>query len=182
MGLDHYLTKRTYVKNWSHQDESEKHQVIVLKNKQPRTDIKTERVSNIVEEIAEWRKFNALHNWFVQNVQDGVDNCGEYYVNRDDLKKLLEILKKVKASLDGSKKTGGGSAVNADGTLNLDDDEEEFEDTSVAEELLPTASGFFFGGTCYDRYYYENVVDTINILEAELTQNAYCDYYYSSSW
>ena len=27
------------------------------------------------EEVAYWRKFNALHNWFVQNCQDGVDEC-----------------------------------------------------------------------------------------------------------
>ena len=29
-------------------------------------------------EVLMWRKANAIHNWFVQNVQKGVDDCGVY--------------------------------------------------------------------------------------------------------
>ena len=28
-------------------------------------------------QIASWRKANAIHKWFVDNVQDGVDDCGD---------------------------------------------------------------------------------------------------------
>jgi hypothetical protein len=38
------------------------------------------------------------------------------------------------------------------------------ESTEVAEDLLPTSSGFFFGGTDYDHYYYEDLIDTLEIL------------------
>ena len=38
---------------------------------------------------AYWRKVNAVHNWFVQNVQNGEDDCGEYYVSHEKLKELL---------------------------------------------------------------------------------------------
>ena len=38
---------------------------------------------------AYWRKANQIHKWFVDNVQDGNDNCGEYYVSHDQLKELL---------------------------------------------------------------------------------------------
>lgn len=64
MGLDMYLSKKTYVKNWSHNDVQ--HNVVVEKNGVRRTDIKPERVSYVVEEIAYWRKFNALHNHIVE--------------------------------------------------------------------------------------------------------------------
>jgi len=39
--------------------------------------------------VAYWRKANQIHKWFVDNVQGGEDNCGEYYVSRDKLKELL---------------------------------------------------------------------------------------------
>lgn len=38
---------------------------------------------------AYWRKVNSVHKWFVDNVQDGEDNCQEYYVSHDKLKELL---------------------------------------------------------------------------------------------
>lgn len=39
-----------------------------------------------------WRKFNALHNWFVQNIQNGVDKCEEHLLSEDKVKELLELL------------------------------------------------------------------------------------------
>ena len=54
-------------------------------------------------------------------------------------------------------------------------------DNSLAEELLPTASGFFFGGTEYDEWYYKDIENTIGILEEALSDTQ-ADYYYSSSW
>lgn len=38
--------------------------------------------------IAYWRKFNALHAWMVKNVQNDEDDCGEYIVTEEHLKKL----------------------------------------------------------------------------------------------
>lgn len=38
--------------------------------------------------IGYWRKANAIHNWFVQNVQNGEDNCRPYYVDTEKLKEL----------------------------------------------------------------------------------------------
>ena len=37
-----------------------------------------------------WRKANAVHNWFVDNVQDGNDGCKHYWVSKEDLQKLLD--------------------------------------------------------------------------------------------
>lgn len=37
----------------------------------------------------------------------------------------------------------------------------ETKNESVSEILLPTTSGFFFGSTDYDRYYYESVEEVL---------------------
>jgi len=145
-----YLSKRTYVRNWEHQKTEERHEVVVTKGGQP-TKINPNKVTYIIEEAGYWRKANQIHKWFVENVQNGVDNCGEYYVDSSDLRKLLELCKQVEV------------------------------DNSLAESLLPSASGFFFGGTEYDEWYFNDISNTIQILE-EALEDERGDYYYSSSW
>ena len=93
MGLDMYLTKRTYVKNWRHKDDV--HYVSVKLNDKERKDIKPERVSEIVEDVMYWRKANHIHNWFVVNCQGGVDECQESVVTVEQLKELSALCKKV---------------------------------------------------------------------------------------
>jgi hypothetical protein len=51
---------------------------------------------SIFTEEAYWRKFNGLHNWFVTNVQNGVDDCSRYEVNIEHLRQLLNDLILVK--------------------------------------------------------------------------------------
>lgn len=103
-------------------------------------------------ELAYWRKFNALHAWFVHNVQDDVDNCGDYVVSQTKLSELVEVLKKLQQTKDTS--------------------------------LLPTQSGFFFGSTEYDEWYWDRVNSTIDILSEILTtfdfENE--ELLYTSSW
>ena len=41
---------------------------------------------------AYWRKCNQIHGWFVENVQRGEDNCGEYYVSTTKLQELLDLV------------------------------------------------------------------------------------------
>jgi hypothetical protein len=149
MGLDMYLDKRTYVKHWDHNGD-DNYEVKVTKGGEP-TNIKPKKVKYIIEEAGYWRKQNQIHRWFVENVQKGVDNCGDYYVSKEDLETLLELCRKVKA------------------------------DNSLADSLLPSASGFFFGGTEYDEWYFDGIDNTIQILE-EALEDGYGEYYYSSSW
>jgi hypothetical protein len=145
-----YLEKRTYVRQWSHQTPEEQYNVEVTKGGEP-VKIDPKRVTYVIEEVGYWRKQNQIHQWFVENVQNGVDNCGEYCVSKGQLEDLLEICKKI------------------------------LNDNSLAEELLPTASGFFFGGTEYDEWYFDGIQNTIEILEGVLSDTT-ADYYYSSSW
>ena len=150
MGLDMYLSKKTYVKYWEHNGDNN-YDVKVTKAGNP-TKIDPKKVSYIVEEVGYWRKANQIHQWFVDNVQGGVDDCRDAYVERDKLEELLNLCKIV--SIDKDK----------------------------AEQLLPTASGFFFGGTGYDEWYYEQINDTIEILEEALSDDEADHFEYHSSW
>ena len=100
MGLDMYLSKKTYLKNWEHRED--KHRVVVTTNDQTRVDIKPERITHVEEEIMYWRKMNAIHNWFVQNCQDGIDECQDTHVTIEELDTLATICEKVIRDKDPS--------------------------------------------------------------------------------
>jgi hypothetical protein len=150
MGLDMYLDKRTYVKQWDHIDETKQYKVEVTFGGEP-TNIDPKKVKYIIEEAGYWRKANAIHKWFVDNCQDGVDDCRDAYVGFNDLQALLDLCRIV------------------------------IIDKSKAEQLLPSTSGFFFGNTEYDEWYYNDIQNTIEILEKAL-EDKDGEYYYSSSW
>lgn len=183
MGLDMYLEKRTYVKNWEHMGADEKTKITV-KGKRA-ANIKPERITYITEEIAYWRKANQIHAWFVNNCNGGDDNNGEMQVSFEQLQELLETCKKVMASIKLVKgKIENGQRATAKGWEPIMEDGEYIEDASVAKELLPTQSGFFFGSTQYDQYYVEDLKHTIETLERLMSEgeNIHADYYYSASW
>ena len=100
MGLDMYLSKRTYVKRWDHQKPENQHEVIVNRGGKPREDIDNSRISEVIEQVMYWRKANAIHAWFVQNVQEGVDDCKEYWVGEEKLQELVDLCSKVVETKD----------------------------------------------------------------------------------
>lgn len=109
----------------------------------------------IMQQVADWRKENAIHQWFVENIQDGEDDCRFHReVTEDDLETLLDICKTV------------------------------LKDTDKAEELLPTQGGFFFGSTDYDEWYFDGIKYTIETIEQILKETDFDIYaiYYCSSW
>jgi hypothetical protein len=64
----------------------------------------------IGKEVGYWRKANHIHNWFVENVQDGVDECLTYRVPKEKLEELLNVAERSN-SLSNAKKflpTRGG--------------------------------------------------------------------------
>ncbi len=44
-------------------------------------------------EVGYWRKFNALHQWFVNNVCEGNDDCQFWIISKEKLHQFLELLK-----------------------------------------------------------------------------------------
>ena len=106
---------------------------------------------NIDVPMGYWRKSNMIHHWFVNNLADGVDECQPIVVRREDLEQLKETCIEVIAN------------------------------PTDAEELLPTGSGFFFGSTSYDQYYFSDLNDTIGIINKCLESKF--DYFeYQASW
>lgn len=150
MGLDMYLYRKTYVKNWDHYKPEKRFQITVQRGGDSFDAIKPERIAYIVEEVGYWRKANAIHRWFVDNVQGGEDDCGEYTVSHEQLTQLRDLCRLVTPE--------------------------------SAAELLPTTSGFFFGSTDYDRYYFEDAGKTGELLTALLAEGDDGEIYYQSSW
>ena len=191
MGLDMYLYRKLYCKNWSHMKPEEKHSVLVKKAGKKRTDIKPERISEVTEEVMYWRKANAIHKWFVDNVQGGIDKCQETNVSREQLAELLAVCKKVlnNSKLVAGKINNGYGMRLVDGKSVKEvyvEDGKVIADTETAQEFLPTAEGFFFGSTDYNEWYYNDVKETADCLEKLLAEDDGKDYHvsysYQSSW
>ena len=158
MGLDMYLRKKIYIgANFEHNEIAG--EINITKGGEP-FKINMNKVTYVIEDWGDWRKANAIHQWFVENVQEGKDDCREYYVSEDKLKELLDICNQIKAN------------------------------PTLAPELLPTRGGFFFGSTDYDEYYWNDIDLTISIIENAIQDKEVFDgkeyirgeIYYSSSW
>ena len=139
----------------------------------------------IEEEVASWRKANHIHRWFVENVQDDVDDCDIYEVSKEQLEDLLSICKLVKEKCDLNEGiiTNGYRYENGE-KIPMFEMGEYIANPAVAQEYLPTTSGFFFGSTDYDQWYMRDVEYTIEVLEKVLKETDFEKQMvaYSSSW
>ena len=100
---------------------------------------KKDAPEGIEEEVAYWRKANQIRGWFDEHV--GVENCKYVPVTAELLTELR-----------------------ADCSIVL----QEFKligRHEIAERVLPTTSGFFFGGTEFDEYYYDDLSRTIEMID-----------------
>lgn len=184
MGLDMYLSKKTYVKNWSHQPAEERHSVEVKKNGVLHPSINPEKVSYITEEVMYWRKANQIHGWFCNNTRELVDNV-RYELEREDLERLLSDCKKVLEILNTSTKT---TKQVVGGWKNGEEyfvDVEVYDNIDEVMEILPPTEGFFFGSDQIDDYYKQDIEDTIKVLQEELALPIVgygAEYEYYASW
>lgn len=117
------------------------------------------------EPVMYWRKANHIHKWFVDNVQDGIDDERFALVPYEQLRVLRDVCQEVKDAselVDGvvfggtfySKEHPNGVRQSQPGKV--------LKDTTVAERLLPRQEGFFFGSLQYDEEYLSDVVDTLD--------------------
>lgn len=106
-----------------------------------------------IDEVAYWRKANAIHGWIIRQT-DSVDDCTPIHISMHLLTSLRDdCLEVIK----------GGE--------------------EKAWELLPPESGFFFGSTKIDEWYWENIKSTAEKL-TEIIDNSTEDqeFEYYASW
>jgi hypothetical protein len=111
MGLDMYLSRKIYVganydfngvqgtikltrKGYDRENET-------VIEKEP-IKINFKKVTEITEEAMYWRKANAIHNWFVEQCQEGRDECQEVYVPREKLEELMNLCNQAVKEKDGT--------------------------------------------------------------------------------
>ncbi len=115
MGLDMYLSARKYVNkiDWSILDKQAELDYAAATYPQWNSLVETAGLSHVANKndiygvsisvnAAYWRKANAIHKWFVDNVQDGEDNCQEFYVSHTQLKQLLTTCRQALLKKDPS--------------------------------------------------------------------------------
>jgi hypothetical protein len=190
MGLDMYLRADIYVSGYEFSSEKDVYvKLVEALGVGDLVDPETPSMT-VKPTVAYWRKANAIHAWFVQHVQNDVDDCGNYEVSQDQLVELRDLCQAV---IEGSK-LGVGTVVNghtltADGWKPNNEVGKVIENPEVAQELLPTTSGFFFGSTGYDEWYYRDLEETVAQIDrvlaaadklAESGRDVY--YEYHSSW
>lgn len=145
MGLDMFLNAKRFLSSHKKEDERISRDIageFGLRNYIPR---------EVIVEAIYWRKSNAIHAWFVENVQNGEDDCRGYWVPKSKLQELLTIIEEVLDTQDTSK--------------------------------LKTKSGFFFGTTDYDEYYWDDLKETRLKLEKVLRDfDDNWDFEYRASW
>lgn len=125
-------------------------------------DIPLDEIDEISIEIGYWRKANSVHGWFVRNLAEGVDDCSQIIVSEEDFKNLQSACKQALA-------------------------EETLKDKPLSKKLLPVQEGFFFGSDRYDGYYYDDLRDTLLIIDEVFEfLTKYEDFYptiiYQASW
>ena len=135
------------------------------------------------EEVAYWRKANAIHAWFSrihekQNHGEELENCEDLYVTKEDLINLRDTCKKVLKSSKLVYKRVPVKEYNYEKKDYVESTRlmKVIEDSSVAEELLPTQSGFFYGSTIYDEGYVEDLENTIEQIDKILADTDFDKY------
>jgi hypothetical protein len=98
MGLDMHLSAKRYL--WSFPEDGP--DVVTGKAIAELLGVGKTRVKQIEADVIYWRKANAIHKWFVDNVQDGADDCRQYNVTRGQLQELLDLITQVIDSKDAS--------------------------------------------------------------------------------
>ncbi len=156
MGLDMYLKAQRYVnkQDYSVDPPATRDEYKALAHMYPELDNDTIYGFDVSRVVAYWRKANAIHQWFVVNVQDGEDDCREYPVSLEHLTDLVNLCNQVLANRE------------------------------MAEDELPPQPGFFFGSTDIDEYYWADLNDTVTQLTRIINDPRLKDHYltYQASW
>jgi hypothetical protein len=178
MGLDMYLSAVKYESNYSFQkkESGENERFNTVLSAFPNVKISEHSPSLEVSfTVGYWRKANAIHAWFVNNCGKGVDECQEMYVSHEHLLALKEeCLKVLSSDIPVKKADESARSINIDGTTDLDigsfiASSMAIESTQIGSEPvddlpLPPVAGFFFGSTERDEWYFNDIRETLSLV------------------
>lgn len=138
------------------------------------------KVIRVSIRVGYWRKANAIHSWFVRNIQNDVDECQRSIVTREQLEDLLTSTRIVRDTVSGTEEVvdNTNTAYPTYSFPNLT------IDTDTANRYLPTRGGFFFGSTDFDIGYVWDLDSTIEQLTKVLGDERFNEavFYYQASW
>lgn len=104
------------------------------------------------ETVATWRKANQIRGWLVgHKIIQQDDDCVDRIITKEQIEELVKDCEKV------------------------------LENHSLAEEILPTTDGFFFGSQAYDEWYFDDLRSTVEQL-SPLLEQADVNYIYHDWW
>ena len=107
-------------------------------------------------QIGYFRKFNALHSYIVKTFANGIDNCQDIILYKEDVEQIKKVL---------------------DDVLKANTEEK-------AREILPIQSRFFFGETDYDEFYFNEAKVAADLMQSLLDNFDFENYQlvYQASW
>lgn len=158
MGLDSYLSKKIDVNVYDFNQKGDcEGKKLTIKTVVEWKDGKTEEREYTCKPQHDGYVYLPVAYWRKVNeihrwfvdLNDGVDDCKPITVYGDKILELVDLCKQVLA------------------------------DHSKAKKLLPTQSGFFFGGTEYDEWYFKDLEQTIKMLEDTKPEDTFV---YEASW
>lgn len=161
MGLDMYLSAKLYTSDFLYRDARDALAKVELPGvTKPYRDEGAMDTVQLELPVMYWRKANVIHAWFVREVQEGTDDCRTAYVDPDKLRELRDLCRELL---------------------------KDVTNTAAVKEKLPPTSGFFFGPTDIDEWFWQDVENTADTLDAVLAQVDAgelkgWDFYYHSSW
>jgi hypothetical protein len=170
MGLDMYLDAEIYTSRYSAPSLAQDLDAIVLRHCGLARDPEDARMlqATLSVRVGYWRKANAIHAWFVDQIQGGKDECQRTRVPHDKLAWLGAIANDALVAFKAEK---------WDRVL----------------ELLPPRGGFFFGSVDLDEWFERDLERTIKIVSEALAARerlisgpeggrVEMEFYYRASW
>lgn len=100
MGLDMYLEAKLHLPPYSEELRPVRQAIgqaigYTPPAEKPDNDATLMEITGVTVRVGYWRKFDPLHQWFVNNVQEGHDDCRPAYISPDVLAELEEQLDQV---------------------------------------------------------------------------------------
>ena len=98
MGLDQYFYAKKYYSEYTKGKDKEDFAKLLTISRAKKYLVSEElnHVSvYLTIKVGYWRKAHQVHQWFVDNCQQGNDDCREAYVSRESLEELLQLCEEV---------------------------------------------------------------------------------------